>query len=165
MSRWKKPEDQITESAIYARTWAETEGGKDYRKQHAEYAKEWRKKNKEKFRATQKDCYARARLEVLQHYSGKEIPECVCCGENGLPFLTIDHTNGDGAAHRREIGMAQGDPSQVQRQKQKVSMGGNGFVYWLKKNNFPEGFQILCANCNFAKRDGKECPHKSTVQN
>jgi len=160
MSRWKRDEANITEGAIRQRGWYETEGGKEYRKNHNAYMKEWRKNNREKFLTTQKRCYQNARLEALQHYS-KEIPECACCSEKGIPFLTIDHINGDGAAHRREIGMAQGDANQVKRQNQKVSMGGNGFVYWLKKNNWPEGFQVLCANCNFAKRSGAECPHQT----
>ena len=33
---------------------------------------------------------------------------------------------------------------------------------WIKKNNFPEGFQILCHNCNFTKGHSKDnkCPHE-----
>jgi len=42
----------------------------------------------------------------------------------------------------------------------KVNIGGNGLPYWLKKNNFPPGFQVLCANCNFAKRNSRYCPHE-----
>ena len=33
---------------------------------------------------------------------------------------------------------------------------------WIMANNYPNGFQILCHNCNFAKghsKDGK-CPHE-----
>ena len=32
--------------------------------------------------------------------------------------------------------------------------------YWLEKNNFPSGFQILCWNCNFAKGSLGKCPHE-----
>jgi len=146
------------------RGWLETEEGKDYKLRRNEYAKQWRKDNKEKFKASQKAAYYQTRLEALRHYSGLQIPECKCCHESMFEFLTIDHINGDGAAHRREIGMAQGDPAQVQRQGQKVTMGGNGFVYWLKKNNWPEGFQVLCMNCNMAKRQNSECPHQTRNQ-
>ena len=31
---------------------------------------------------------------------------------------------------------------------------------WIKKNNFPKGFQILCHNCNVAKGIYGECPHE-----
>jgi len=30
---------------------------------------------------------------------------------------------------------------------------------WLRKYNYPKGFQVLCHNCNMAKRFGV-CPHK-----
>lgn len=138
------------------REWAKTPIGKQARKKAAAYAREWRKRNQEKFHATQKRAYAEMRLECLQRYSGKEVPECRCCGETIIDFLQLDHIHGDGAAHRRKIGMAQG----VAEQKYKVNVGGNGLPYWLKKNGWPEGFQVLCANCNLGKRIGKYCPHE-----
>ncbi len=46
-------------------------------------------------------------------------------------WLTIDHINNDGAAHRKEIGE-----------------GGTNFYRWLRKNNYPLGFRTLCWNCN-----------------
>lgn len=156
MSRWKKPESEVTDGALYLREWAKTEAGIDYKKRQAEYAKEWRKRNKEKFHTSQKRCYDKIRLECLQYYSGKDIPECRCCGETLLAFLQLDHINGDGAAHRREIGMRQG----VEEQTHQVKIGGNGLPYWLKKHGYPEGFQVLCANCNLGKRIGKYCPHE-----
>lgn len=160
MSRWKKPEEEITDGAKTMRDWIKTDKGEEYRKRSAEYAKEWRKKNKDKFKATQKKAYTKARLEVLSHYSGKENPDCACCQESDVRFLQIDHVNNDGAQHRREIGMPQSDSNQMKKEGRKSSIGGNGFVYWLKKNNFPEGFQVLCANCNYGKKNYGECPHK-----
>ena len=159
MGRWKQSDSDVTSGALVMRKWVQTETGRAYKLRHNEYAKEWRKNNKDQFKTTQKRAQQAVRLEALQHYS-KDIPECACCGEKGLPFLTLDHINGDGAAHRRELGMAQGDPAQVERQNQKVTMSANGFCYWLKKNNWPEGIQVLCMNCNFAKRDNKYCPHE-----
>lgn len=84
---------------------------------------------------------AKVRDEVLEEYGG---PTCVCCGETQKEFLEIDHVNGDGAAHRREIGR------------------GN-FYSWLKKNNFPPSFQVLCRNCNGAKGQDGCCPHHDEV--
>lgn len=76
------------------------------------------------------------RKEVLGKYGGS----CRCCGEVRQEFLQIDHVNNDGAAHRRQIG-----PD----------------VYtWLKRSAWPTGFQVLCANCNWAKRGGAVCPHQ-----
>jgi|TARA_R100001530_G_scaffold21901_2_gene18007 hypothetical protein len=87
----------------------------------------------------------RIRLEVLQYYAGI-YPRCACCGESHYEFLGIDHINNDGAKHRKEIGAT---------------------IYgWLKKNNFPEGFQVLCHNCNLAKGFYGRCPHilKSSIK-
>lgn len=58
----------------------------------------------------------------------------------------IDHVNGGGNAHRRSIG---GTTACTVR-----------FYRWLEVNNYPEGFQVLCHNCNFAKSHGG-CPHGS----
>jgi hypothetical protein len=83
------------------------------------------------------------RLTCLTHYSNGTL-RCACCREQGLHFLCIDHVNNDGAEHRRSIGGAV----------------GNTFFAWLVRHNFPEGFQVLCYNCNNGKRvhDGV-CPH------
>ena len=75
---------------------------------------------------------------VMEHYGDG----CACCGEKELIFLVIDHINGGGTKHKKSISR----------------IGGN-FYTWLRLNNFPEGFQVLCQNCNWAKRMG-ECPHK-----
>jgi hypothetical protein len=158
MSRWKKDESEITDGALYMREWAQTDAGIAYRKRHTEVAKEWRKNNPEKFHATQRRAYKAIRLEALQHYSGKDIPDCRCCGESMIEFLHFDHIKGDGASHRLEIGMRQGGAGR--EQKHKVNIGANGLPYWLKKNGWPEGFQVLCANCNLGKDTGKYCPHE-----
>lgn len=69
------------------------------------------------------------KLEVINAYGG---PTCVCCGEEDLFSLTIDHINNDGSSHRKELGL-------------KV-------IYkWLKRNKYPSGFQVLCHNCNHCK--------------
>jgi hypothetical protein len=70
------------------------------------------------------------RDEVLTVYGGI----CVMCGESHPAFLSVDHMNDDGALHRLSTGK------------------GRRFYQWLKKEGFPqEGFQLLCANCNWLK--------------
>lgn len=67
---------------------------------------------------------------------------CKCCGETDAAFLTIDHINNDGAEHRRSINAAS--------------------IYdYIIKHNFPDTFQVLCFNCNWAKSRGG-CPHQNT---
>lgn len=69
---------------------------------------------------------------------------CACCGEDNPKFLAIDHINGGGNKHRRELGIT----------------SGLQFLCWLRRNDWPEGFQVLCHNCNFAKGHYNQCPHK-----
>jgi hypothetical protein len=78
--------------------------------------------------------------EVFEAYGGAF---CACCGEDHLVFLGIDHVNGCGNSERRDVSKGQ---------------GGVAFYRWLKRNEFPEGYQVLCHNCNFAKHFGG-CPH------
>ena len=80
----------------------------------------------------------KVRLICLVHYGGNP-PKCNCCGESYIEFLGIDHINGGGGKHRKSI---------------KV------LIYsWLKSNNFPTGFRVLCHNCNMAKSFYGQCPH------
>jgi hypothetical protein len=84
--------------------------------------------------------YQAVKDEVFNHYGGYV---CECCGESIKKFLTIDHINNDGKEHRKEL--------------------GSRIIYkWLKQNGFPEGFQVLCFNCNCGRQlNGGICPHKS----
>lgn len=138
-----------SKKTAYQRKWLTSERGIAYRERHKEYMKEWRRTHKEQFHRNQKRAYDKMRYECLAYYS-KGVPKCSCCGETEILFLHIDHINGDGANHRREMVKEQGYIS-----------GGNNLPYWLKKKGYPNGFQVLCANCNLGKRLNKDCPHKS----
>jgi hypothetical protein len=74
---------------------------------------------------------------------------CACCGETEPLFMSIDHINNDGAKWRKEtLGSRMATGWQTYR--------------WLFKNSFPEGYQVLCMNCNFGKRmNGGVCPHQT----
>jgi hypothetical protein len=86
------------------------------------------------------------RKKVLQHYSITEPPSCGCCGEDRFEFLAIDHINGGGNQHRKSIG---------------ENTGGGQIVLWIIKNNFPEGFRVLCHNCNVSLGNFGYCPHQN----
>ena len=103
--------------------------------EHAEQILAYNKKYIEKRHAHSREL----RLSVLEHYSTSP-PECACCGETKVHFLTIDHINGGGHKHLRTI-------------------GGNLYI-WLRKNNYPLGFRVLCMNCNFAIGHYGFCPHQ-----
>lgn len=92
------------------------------------------------------------RLDVLSHYSGGT-PRCQCpgCKCAIIEFLTIDHVDGNGAKHRKSLG---------QYRKNGIRQSGRAILYWLKQNNYPSGFQVLCMNCNFGKGIKRFCPCK-----
>src|SRR5712692_10341183 len=82
---------------------------------------------------------------VIEHYGGA----CACCGENTWEFLAIDHIAGGGVKHRRQIKRS----------------SGSSFYAWLYTNKFPEGYQVLCHNCNNAKGFYGHCPHRAGAFN
>ena len=96
------------------------------------------------------------RLKVLQYYSkhlsNSNIPCCNCCGEDShIEFLTIDHIAG-----KQEMNT---EP-ELKELKYTSKLSGTSLVIWIKKNNFPKGFQILCHNCNQTKGYYGKCPHE-----
>jgi hypothetical protein len=95
----------------------------------------------EKQKQSNREREQRIKREVMQHYGNCM---CACCGESHLEFLAIDHVNGGGRKHRKEI----------------RSKGGCHFYLWLRRNGYPEGYQVLCHNCNLAKSCFGICPHK-----
>lgn len=80
---------------------------------------------------------------IINHYGGK----CACCGEENLIFLELDHINGGGNKHRNQL-----------------RKDGTTIYRSIIKNNFPSGFQVLCASCNVGRyRNGGICPHQQKL--
>lgn len=86
----------------------------------------------EKISSSSKKQYRNLKNEVLIHYGGNP-PKCNYCGESHIEFLEIDHILNNGVKDR------------------KLHGHGTTFYFWLRKSNFPEGYQVLCSNCNFLK--------------
>jgi hypothetical protein len=142
----------------YRKKWGQQPEGKQsqqqaqkrYREQHPERRREteynnyWNHRERHLTNAKASGARGRAKLRALifEHYGR----QCACCGENIEQFLTVDHIDGKGAEHRRSIG---------------GHATGTTFYRWLKKQSYPEGFQILCWNCNLAKSQYGSCPHES----
>jgi hypothetical protein len=93
--------------------------------------------NRERFLKKQKKRREDRRAICLEHFGNK----CDCCGESTPEFMSIDHINGDGARHRKEINRA-------------------SMYHWLIQNNFPKGFRLLCHNCNQSLSAYGYCPHQ-----
>ena len=85
----------------------------------------WQKNKASKIKAN-----LRVKDEVFAHYGGYK---CKSCGITDPLVLAIDHIKNDGAEHRKKKGV------------------GTLLYQWLKQNNFPKGFQVLCYNCNIRK--------------
>lgn len=129
----------------------------DHKTYQREYQRKWKLANREKVLAMERARYhaqteeqkakkvalnkqrrIRLRLAALEHYGGK----CACCGEDTEQFLCIDHIGGGGNQHRKTL--------------TTKSIGE-----WLYVNDYPEGFQVLCHNCNMAEGIYGKCPHKT----
>jgi hypothetical protein len=117
----------------------------------------YRERNRERLRAKAKDYYHQnkerinardtasrqcLRAQVIVAYGA----ECACCGETEPAFLTLDHVDGGGKKDQRESG------------------GYWGMLRRLRRDGWPEGYQILCANCNMAKAFSPGgCPHQQNT--
>jgi hypothetical protein len=121
----------------------ETKEERQLRKRKSD--KKYRMANREKLNAKDKEYRRKLKIETFNAYGGCF---CVCCGEHHLEFLQLDHTNNNGAKERKE---------------NKCGTGPKLYIK-LKREGFPPGYQVLCANCNFCKRDGSICPHKLDEQ-
>ena len=97
----------------------------------------------EKHRALHKKAVCKNAREVKEtlfgHYGGS-----VCawpdCGSTDLDVLSLDHINDNGADERRSLA---------------IVGGGQNFYRWLKKQGYPPGYQVLCMNHQYKKRNMK----------
>jgi hypothetical protein len=108
--------------------------------------RDWKKRNREKHLAAKRESTNRRRndvfLEALQHYSnGKNC--CYCCGESVIRLLCLDHINGGGNKHKREVKWTR-------------------LYQWAKQNGWPPILRVACHSCNIgAHLNGGACPHST----
>jgi hypothetical protein len=126
------------------------------------YSKKWRNNPENKLRIKklnsspkylekQKEHRVNLQMKVFlnysKRYSNSDIPCCRCCGQTHIEFLSVDHIAGK---------------KQMDSEPELVKLGYSSKFHsvmlkrWIIKNNFPEGFQILCHNCNLAKGFSKD---------
>lgn len=111
-------------------------------RRYTERRKEWEKIDTERRAArlaTAQRFYAALRQTALIRYSS-DPAHCVCCNEQHVEFLTIDHIDGGGTQHRK-------------------ALNASSIYTWLKRNGYPDGYRTLCFNCNWAVQFGP-CPHE-----
>ena len=83
--------------------------------------------------------YIELREAIIAGYGGS----CSCCGESRYAFLDIDHVNGGGGQHRREVG------------------SGRKYLMGIRNQNYPDSLRVLCSNCNQGRRRAGVCPHET----
>ena len=126
-----------------------TKDGKTAKERNRAYARLWREGNRETTRQRVQETYwrypersrllkrqanARVKTQVFAHYSNGKVC-CALCGNDNIFCLSIDHINGLGKQNRKAL-----------------HRSGCAFYYWLKKQGYPEGYQVLCMNCQFIKK-------------
>lgn len=101
-----------------------------------EIQRRWRRLNRAKYLAINKRTSDRLREEyktsAINIYSNGDAC-CSWCRQADIDVLCLDHINNDGAKC-------------PMREK-----AGSGLYRWLRKYDYPDGFQVLCANCNMKK--------------
>jgi hypothetical protein len=108
--------------------------------------RKWYEKNKVRVIAHMNELSWERKEKAIAHYGGI----CTCCGEDYLPFLVLDHINGGGIKLRLSANKYR----------------GNSYYYYLEREGWPDGIQVLCANCNTAKgHNNKPCIHQMMLNN
>ncbi len=126
-------------SRLSAQAWR-----KKYPDKSKQGALEYYYKNVEKIRLRRRVGAQELKKNLLTHYGNAEYA-CVTCGESRSACLSLDHINNNGYLGRKENGLS-----------------GTRLYQYLKANNYPKGFQTLCMNCQFIKRE--ECREKPLKQ-
>ena len=126
----------------------------DARPERKKQRKDYKSKPENKKRERELD--RALRYLVLQTYSKRlsnsEIPCCKCCHLNSdIAFLSVDHIGG-----KKQMD----NDLKLTEKGYSSDLDTYQLLRWLRRNDFPDGFQILCHNCNHAKGHSKDnkCP-------
>lgn len=95
------------------------------------YLEQWHTENRDRRLSDGKERKRQLKIKTLTHYGHGEC-KCLMCGYDNLVALTLDHINDDGYLDGRS---------------------GHELYGYLLKNSFPDGYQTLCMNCQYIKRD------------
>ena len=81
---------------------------------------------------------ARSKEAAINMYTNGEAT-CRWCGQGDIDVLTIDHVHNNGGKHLRKY------PNCISK------VTGYKLYLWLCKHDYPNGYQVLCLNCNLKK--------------
>lgn len=106
------------------------------REQKREWNRAWIAAHRAEYNAAKYRYRDALKIAAIFEYSNG----AMCCGwckYTDLRALVLDHINDDGAAHRKEAGY--------------TPRSSGNFYEYLRKQGWPPGLQVLCANCNMIK--------------
>lgn len=93
-------------------------------------------------RQTGCDKWRESKMATFAHYGG---PVCAGCGEDEVAVLEVDHIGGGGNLHRKVIGLG-------------------GIHRWLRDNDYPPGYRVLCPTCNKKAHKGIPLPNEAKIE-
>ena len=102
-----------------------------------DYNAKYRELNREKLREDSRQRRRKFKQQILERYGRS----CAWCGFTDIRALQLDHINDNGAEDRKNLVGG--------------NYGGAEFYRKLIKAGLPDGYQILCANCNQIKQLGE----------
>ena len=116
------------------------EAGKVYLKRYywknrqrlLEQNKMYRLTEKHRLKYMRKEREQALKIKVLTHYGNGKCA-CVRCGFDDLRALSIDHIEGGGCQHLKQLNR-------------------RNLYTWLLGEHYPKGYQTLCFNCQWIKR-------------
>lgn len=129
----------------YRQEWLKRQDPEQVKASKRDIAQAYYERNKERYRALKREQRAQLRNEMLDAYGAV----CSCCGESERAFLTLEHINRDGKAHRMSLTGTNN------------SVWSNNVYADLKRREWPrDGYTLHCYNCNNASWKLGVCPHK-----
>ena len=84
---------------------------------------------------------AEIKYQLLQAYSKNGEPSCSCCKLTNTDFLTLDHTDNNGAEHRKTL----------KKERQSTNIYAEILREYKKTGLYPTGYKTMCMNCNWVK--------------
>ncbi len=135
------------QDVIKARTkkwYAENKDDPKLRRRQLEYSHKHYFDNQERKSEYSHNRWLKMRLELLEYLGGK----CERCGFDDYRALQIDHVNGGGVREMKNLKSLKSPIKYLER----------------IKNNRSE-YQLLCANCNWIKRDENNETAKKRIKN
>jgi hypothetical protein len=109
----------------------------NYQRRHRPKQKEYRRRNRARLARWGERYRAMLKLDALTYYGKNGRLQCCWhnCDETDVDVLTLDHINDDGGRGRRD----------------REHGSGHKIYNWLRTENYPDGYQTLCANHQMKK--------------